>query len=202
MVLPVCRAPCIQLCHYACAELGNIVNELQGERIFWLCQFCVDASERAATAAGVPIYEGVVSAASESQSRGAKCVTNTVAGSVCVLRTELNAAVVFRVPCPVSRVPCPYAGSQAVCCVPKDLYWNADVVYSVLHLQGRECGWWLLHAVWGCCVSSCGVFVRTRVCRLVYPDTPWLLCVRACTSGCTTSAPGSRTLQKRSSMTL
>ena len=107
MVLPVCRAPCIQLCHYACAELGNIVNELQGERIFWLCQFCVDASERAATAAGVPIYEGVVSAASESQSRGAKCVTNTVAGSVCVLRTELNAAVVFRVPCPVSRVPMP-----------------------------------------------------------------------------------------------
>ncbi len=46
-----------------------MTKELLGEQVFWLCQFCVDASERAAAAAGVPIYEGIVDA---SSSRGSK----------------------------------------------------------------------------------------------------------------------------------
>ncbi len=48
-----------------------MVKELHGERILWLCQFCVDASERVANAMGVPVYDGYVNA---NDTRDSKCV--------------------------------------------------------------------------------------------------------------------------------
>lgn len=70
-MLVLATPPIDQLCHYKCADLHSVTKELVKEQVMWLCRFCVDASERAAVAAGAPVYENYVTAA---DSRGSKCV--------------------------------------------------------------------------------------------------------------------------------